>query len=398
MRRRQRRTIRARIAGRAGHDGVADHVDIEADELSGLFNAPRWLRDLGFMSWLLVGVAALLIGAVWLLSLTEAIVMPLITATIIASVLSPVVGALERRHVRRGLGAVIVFLVAVVLGGLVGFLVLRGIVSQADSLSSELQRASDKVAGWLHDLGVSRDSADKAKDGTDSSLSAGVKVLLNGLGHGLERLASLGVFLAFTLLSLIFLLTDGPSIRRWVEGHTGLPAPLSRAITRRTLSSLRGYFGGVTVIAAFNGILIGLGALALGVPLAGSVAVVNFVGAYVPYLGAWTAGAFTVLVALGAKGPEVAAGMALIVLLANGPLQQIVQPIALGAVLGIHPLAVLIVTIGAGSLFGMVGLVLAAPVTAAVVRVSGDIARARAASDGAGAATATAPPPVTVTD
>src|SRR5256885_13489921 len=99
MRRRQRRPTRARIAGQAGHDGVADPVEIDADELSGVFNAPRWLRDLGFTSWLLVGVAALLVGAVWLLSLTEAIVMPLITATIIASVLSPVVGALERRHV-----------------------------------------------------------------------------------------------------------------------------------------------------------------------------------------------------------------------------------------------------------------------------------------------------------
>ena len=40
----------------------------------------------------------------------------------------------------------------------------------------------------------------------------------------------------------------------------------------------------------------------LGVPLAGTIAVVTFVGAYIPYLGAWTAGAFAVLLALGGAG------------------------------------------------------------------------------------------------
>ena len=38
--------------------------------------APGWLRDLGITSWLLVGVTLLLVGAVWLLALTNAIVMP----------------------------------------------------------------------------------------------------------------------------------------------------------------------------------------------------------------------------------------------------------------------------------------------------------------------------------
>jgi predicted PurR-regulated permease PerM len=71
--------------------------------------------------------------------------------------------------------------------------------------------------------------------------------------------------------------------------------------------------------------------------------------------------------------------MAVIVLLANGALQQLIQPIAYGAALGIHPLAVLIVTIGGGSLFGTIGLILAAPLTSAIVRISSDLARARAA-------------------
>jgi predicted PurR-regulated permease PerM len=58
-------------------------------------------------------------------------------------------------------------------------------------------------------------------------------------------------------------------------------------------------------------------------------------------------------------------------------LQQLIQPIAYGAALGIHPLAVLIVTIAGGALFGTIGLVLAAPLTSAAVRIASDVARAR---------------------
>ena len=79
--------------------------------------------------------------------------------------------------------------------------------------------------------------------------------------------------------------------------------------------------------------------------------------------------------------------MAVLQLLANGILQQMVQPFAYGAALGIHPLAVLIVTIGGGALFGAAGLILAAPLTSAVVRIAADLSDARA-DDGPEAAPA----------
>ena len=81
-------------------------------------------------------------------------------------------------------------------------------------------------------------------------------------------------------------------------------------------------------------------------------------------------GAFAVLIALGDGGTDAAAGMIVVELLANSILQQLVQPFAMGAALGIHPLAVLIVTIAGGALFGAVGLILAAPLTSAGVHIS----------------------------
>ena len=123
--------------------------------------------------------------------------------------------------------------------------------------------------------------------------------------------------------------------------------------------------------------VVALGAWVLGVPLVGTIAGVTFLGGYVPYIGAWAAGAFAVLIALGGAGTEAAAGMIALQLLANSVLQQFVQPLAMGAALGIHPLAVLIVTIAGGALFGAVGLILAAPLTSAVVRISGDLSQTR---------------------
>jgi predicted PurR-regulated permease PerM len=209
-------------------------------------------------------------------------------------------------------------------------------------------------------------------------LRAALPALFEGIGGGLKALSSLVVFLALSALSLFFLLKDGALIRRWAEAHTRVPPEIAHRMGDRVLESLRGYFLGVTTVAVFNAVVVLAGALLLGVPLGGSIAVVTFLAAYVPYLGAWSAGVFSVLVALGGAGTDAALGMIVVQLLANGILQQLIQPSAYGAALGIHPLAVLIVTIAGGSLFGAVGLILAAPLTAAATRIAADLSGARA--------------------
>jgi predicted PurR-regulated permease PerM len=150
----------------------------------------------------------------------------------------------------------------------------------------------------------------------------------------------------------------------------GIPQPVAHTVTSSVINSLRGYFRGVTLVAGFNGVVVGLAALILDVPLAGTIAVVTFVTAYVPYIGAVLAGTFAVLLALGAQGTGVAIAMLIVVILANGLLQNIVQPFAMGSALHLNPLVVLVVTIGAGCLFGMLGLVLAAPLVSAATQVA----------------------------
>jgi predicted PurR-regulated permease PerM len=357
---------------------AGDAPGIDARELSGLFTTPRWLRDMGLTAWLLVGVTLLLVGAVWLLALTHTIVLPVITAGVVASVASPVVGWLAQHHLPRGLGAALLMLSIVALGAVVVLVIVAGIVGQSGELSAHLTDAKNTLEGWLKDLGVDPSKAKNAGNDASSSASQSVTTLLHGVAAGVKELSSLVFFLALTALSLFFLLKDGPTIRAWGERHLGVPTTVAHTVTQRVLESLRGYFFGVTIVAAFNAVVVGGGALVLGIPQAGTIAAVTFFGAYVPYLGAWTAGAFAVLIALGGAGTDAAVGMIVIQLLANGLLQQLIQPVAYGAALGIHPLAVLVVTIGGGCLFGAVGLILAAPLTSAATRISADLARSRA--------------------
>ena len=371
--------IRARLHRRrpeGGSEATDEVVELDPRELTGLFATPGWLRDLGLTAWLLVGVTVLLAGMVWLLALTETIVLPVITAGVVAAVATPVVSSLGR-HIPRAAAAGLLMLSIVVLAVGLVVLIVAGIASESGDIGSELTGAKSSIEGWLTDLGVDPTAAKDAKDSASASASTSVKALLQGLGAGIRDLSGIVFFLALTALSLFFLLKDGPVIRSWAERHAGVPVEVAHTVAERVLQSLRGYFFGVTIVAGFNAVVVTLGALILGVPLVGTIAIVTFLAAYIPYVGAWSAGAFTVLLALGGAGTEAAIGMVVVQLLANGVLQQLVQPFAYGAALGIHPLAVLVVTIAGGALFGAVGLILAAPLTAAATKISADLARAQ---------------------
>lgn len=359
------------------HAEEPEVIQLDIEELSAVFSAPRWLRDLGLASWLLVGVAALLAGLVLLLGATSAITQPVVAAFVVACVASPVVGWLTHHGLPRAAGAAVVLLGLIAIAVVIVVLVIGGISSQSDEIGSTASSAAAEAQGWLEDLGVSSSGAASAADTTGSDVSTSVSTFVHGLIHGIEGIASLALGLSFAALSLFFLLKDGPSMRAWVNRHMGIEEPVAGTITSNVILSLRRYFGGVTIVAAFNAVVVGLGAVVLGVPLAGTIALVSFVTAYIPYIGAFVAGAFAVVLTLGSEGTTDAIIMLVVVLLANGLLQNILQPIAFGATLGLNPLVVLIVTVGAGALFGMVGLVLAAPLTSAAVHISADLARAR---------------------
>jgi predicted PurR-regulated permease PerM len=379
----------------AMQDGEAHTVvQLDADQLrqlSAVFSAPRWLRDLGVASWLLVGVAALLVGLTWVMGMTSTIAVPVLVGLVIATVASPAVSWLHSHRWPRALGALLVLLFVIAIAVLIVILVVGGVRAQSDQIATEASAAADKFQQWLKDLGVNQTGATTASNNLKTSVPDVIHVFTKGLAAGISGLTSLGFFIAFSAFSTFMLLKDGPLLRRWVNNHLGVPQLVATTITGRVVHSVRQYFLGTTIVAGFNAVVVGLGAWLLHVPLAGTIAVVTFVTAYIPFIGAVVSGAFAVVLALGAKGTTTALIMLVIVILANGLLQNIVQPIAMGATLRMNPLLILVVTISAGAFFGTAGLILAAPLTSAAIHISGDLAKVRAKAPAP--APAPAPPP-----
>jgi putative heme transporter len=393
--------VRVRLPKHRGHKdgGIAVTSDgteidvIQLEALSTVFSPPRWLRDLGRASWLLVGVFALLAGLIWLLATTYTIVGPVVAAAIVATVAMPLVARLSR-HMPRPAAAVLVLLGLVAIGVFVLVIVISGITGQEGEIGQHASAAADKAESWLTSAGVDQSGASSAESSMKSDVPSVISTLTKGVIDGIKGLTSVVFGLSLAVLSLFFLLKDGPSLRAWLDRHLGVPEPIARTITGGVITSLRGYFRGVTIVSAFNGVVVTIGALLLGVPLAGTIGVVTFVTAYIPYLGAFVAGAFAVVIALGASGTTTALLMLLIVLLANGLLQNLVQPFAMGSALKLNPLVVLVVTIAGGCIFGTIGLILAAPLLSAAVHITASLGRARAeAADQADGAAVTPPLP-----
>ena len=300
-------------------------------ERAAQFSAPTWLRDTGFTSWLLVGFVLVIVGLIWLLSETSTIVMPVLLAAVLGAVAGPAVGWLERHRVPRVGGAILVLLGLVAIGALILYLVFAGLSDQSASISAKLNQALDKIQGWFADLGANQ--TEQAKADVQKAVPKVGSTLLNGISNGISGLSSLVFFLAFAVLSTLFVLKDGPVMHRFIDRHLGVPQPVAHVVTTNIAKSLRSYFLAVTIIAAFN----------------------------------------AVLIALSTGSTSDALILAVVALLANGVLQQLIQPFVMGATLSLNPLVVLVVTIGAGALFGMVGLTLAAPLTSAAVHISNEL-------------------------
>ena len=138
----------------------------------------------------------------------------------------------------------------------------------------------------------------------------------------------------------------------------------NQRIVSQAGKSIRGYFRGKTVLAFAQGAFIGVIVAIMGVPLAASIAIVNFIGAYIPFLGAFIGGAFAMLMALSEGGIGLALAVLGVVLAANLVLENLLEPRLLGSSLELHPIVVLLATVAGGVVAGMVGLILAAPLTA----------------------------------
>lgn len=366
---------RSRIVG---HEGVAvkpfrHHADAAIEIASAVAGGepaagrgyvPEWFRRLGVNAWCLVGIALVFVGLCYVLHLLGTLVIPTLFAILLGATFLPAVDWLERHHIGRAWGALIVT-VAVVVGALALLALMTvGIVRQWPTIEQQVQSGVDAVYGLLEDVNIDPDLVSSAKETLSQSAAGAAKGVFGGAIKGIESFASFlfGVFIGLNIF--VYVLVGARKIGAWLSRHMGpVPPPVGYSILGGSARFLRGYIWGSTLIGLFNGLVVGVGALIIGTPLALTIGIVQWFSNYIPMFGALIGGAFAVLVALGTGGVKEAVFMLVFVLIANGPLQTVVSQFALGASLKLNGLVVLFVTTGGAVLAGALGGVFAAPLT-----------------------------------
>ena len=214
----------------------------------------------------------------------------------LAAVLVPLVDRLQRWRVPRWLGATIVLILALSFVVATIAVVVTGLTSQGDEIWAQLE-------GSLRQVEAESASFEGASDDVLDIAHEVVRLLTSGLlGSLFGSASSFVVGAVLAIFMLLFLLKDWKQITGWTAGHLGLPTDMGRNILDGTVSAFRGYGAGLTLIGLASAAVVAVGAVLLGVPLVGTIALVSFVTSYVPYLGAFVARTFAVLIAYGSGG------------------------------------------------------------------------------------------------
>jgi predicted PurR-regulated permease PerM len=306
-------------------------------------------------------VAATVIVALALAAVSE-IVLPFTFAVVLAVIFKPFVGTLQRRGFKPtfAAGLMVVGLLALMTG--VAVAATRGVMDQTQQISEATDAALAETAAQLDALGVDPADLDAARTAVGGAAPMIGSGFLTKVVAGVGTLIGVAGGIILGALIMYYLLKDGNRLRRVVVGAFD---PSARGDVDGFIGdacrTLRNYGKGRTVMSAIVSAVIGLVSLLLGLPLVFTIIVVNFVGGYIPYIGAFLGGGLAVIVALADGGLPQAAVMLVVVLAANLILENFVEPRVMGGSLNIHPVVVLVVTALGGLVGGIVGLILAVP-------------------------------------
>jgi predicted PurR-regulated permease PerM len=334
----------------------------------------RRIPRIGIWAWSFIGLVVVLIIIAFALSAISEIALPMLFAAVLAIAFKPLADKLKGR-IKPSLaaGIVVLGLLALMIG--VAVATVRGITDQADEISAKANSAISKLADDTDALGIDEHSLEEARKAIEDAAPMITTGVLSGLVSGIGAIVAIAGGVILGALIMYYLLKDGSRLRRSMVSKVD---PALRAeyddFVGDSIRVLRSYGQGRTIMSAIVSVFIGGVALLLGLPLIFTIVVVNFIGGYIPYIGAFLGGGLAVIIALSDGGLPDAAIMLVAVLAANLALENFVEPKVMGKTLDIHPLVVLIVTALGGLLGGIVGLMLAVP---AWVIASDAISRAR---------------------
>lgn len=318
-------------------------------------------------------VAAAAYVAVRALATVRVVLVPVGAALLLGTVLIPV----ERALVARRWPALVATWVT-----FVGFLALfvavvaaigPAVVGEFDDLDVTLEQAVDDVEDWLVDGPLSldadtvtewrRDLEDQAEDilASEDSVTGGA-ILVGQTVTGI----------VLTLAITFFVVKDGRAIQRWfVENLPAAHQERARAMGQAAWRTLGAFLRAAAILGAVEGAILGITLAVVGADLALPLAVVTFLAAFVPFVGAVVAGVLAVLVTLVSAGVPQAAIVAAVALVVQQFDNELLAPWVYGRVLRIHPLVVILSVATGATVGGLTGAFLAVPVSAVVISAWG---------------------------
>ena len=345
-------------------------------------NVPHPLALATAWSWRLLVIAAAVVAVAYAASELRLVILPVFLALFFTALLRPIAERLRARGAPPFAAALVsVFLALATVTGILALIVPR-FITELDDLADDLVAGVEQAADWLVEgpLAISRSQLDGYVDDLVAELQGSSDQIAASLLSGAQVAAQIVAGILISLVVTFFFLKDGDRIWDW---FVSLFARARRGDVRelgvRSWATLAGYLRGMTIVALFDSVFIGIALILLSVPGALALAVLTFVGAYVPIAGAVATGLLAVLVALIAEGLVTA----LLVLAAVVVVQQVesnlLHPFVVGRAVSVHPLAILLGVTAGAVLGGIIGAFVAVPIVAVSAQIGGYI---RAAADG----------------
>jgi predicted PurR-regulated permease PerM len=342
-----------------------------ASEPSPRRGVPRSLVTASELGWRFLAVVAAIVVLAYALWYVRLVALPAFIALLLSTILVPPARALRRFGLGPGLATAVVFFGSLALAAGLAALVLPPFAGEVGTLTNTITGGAQKLGRAIAGpLGLSHAEVQRTIAGISDRLHASGGDLANGVLTGAAIVGQVVADALLTLVLLFFFVKDGPQLWRWAVRL--FPKSLRARVDhsgRMSWSVLGAYVRGQALVATVDAVFIGVGLAIVGLPLVLPLMFLIFVSAFVPIVGAFTAGAAAVLIALVSKG----AGTALVVLLINLAVQQIegnvLYPMIMRRTIELHPVATLLIVGAGGIVAGIIGALVAVPIAAVVATV-----------------------------
>ena len=336
----------------------------------------------GVSGRLLVVVAAVwLVG--YLLGMVWFVVLPVVLALFVTTLLWPAARFLRAHKWPPALASIVVVVAFLALVFGVGAVIVVPVAAQAEDVTDGVTGGIASVQEWLAGppLNLGDDQVGAALEEGLARLQESAGDIVGIVLGGISTLGNALITLVLVLTLVFFYLKDGPRFLPWIGRQSGTrAAPHVVELGKRYYASLARFMLTQVIVGLIDAVFIGVGLLLVGVPLVLPLAVLTFVGAFIPIIGAFVAGGVAVLVALVSEG-FVAALIVLAIIIVVQQLEgNVFAPILQGRSLQLHAAVVILAVIAGGNLAGITGAFLAVPI-AALIAITWRYARERLDQD-----------------